>query len=299
MLIESLLAANGLVWLAHQFPPLQSFMMRNFATTPRNLSEGAAGIARMFASTFSHKSFVHLLANMAGLWTIGPNLLRTYSLDPKSPVLSLSEFMAMYVTAGMAGAVASSLFHRSLGMHIPALGASGSIFGVLGYFLLANPDAQMLLLFVIPAGATTTTLASVAINGYLVFRTWRMARAGIVSGGIDGMAHLAGHAVGALWYLKRRAEESSKLAAGGPPGSSYGPGGKTVTAPFGSPTSSASTASSSSSSSYPLEEYAGDPHRARGGSRYAEDDWTGGSDSRSRSFGAGEHRPRGGGGISV
>lgn len=50
-LIESLLAANGLVWLAHQFPPLQSFMMRNFATTPRNLSEGAAGIARMFAST--------------------------------------------------------------------------------------------------------------------------------------------------------------------------------------------------------------------------------------------------------
>lgn len=249
--------------------------------------------------SFSHKSFVHLLANMAGLWTIGPQCLRTYSLDPTSPVLSLGEFMAMYVAAGMAGAVASSMFHRSLGMHIPALGASGSIFGVLGYFLLANPDAQMLLLFVIPAGATTTTLASVALNGYLVFRTYRMARAGIVSGGIDGMAHLAGHAVGALWYLKRRAEESAKLAAGGPPGSSYGPGGKTVTSPFSSSTSSASSssASSSSSSSYPLEEYAGDPHRARGGSRYAEDDLTGGSDS--RSFGAGEDRPRGGGGISV
>lgn len=122
-------------------------------------------------------------------------------------------------------------------------------------------------------------------NLFLVFRTWRMARAGIFAGGIDGMAHLAGHAVGAAWYLKRRAEESVLSKAGAPPGSSSGPGGSTITSPF--------------SAAPGAEDYTGSPHRSasRGGSRYAEDDFTSGSDG--RGFGAGEGRPRGGGGVSV
>ena len=79
---------------------------------------------RLFTSMFLHIGILHLLFNGFALFQLG-TLYESWTGSVK--------FASVYLVTGLAGSLASTLFH-SLSGHQPAVsaGASGAIFGLLG-----------------------------------------------------------------------------------------------------------------------------------------------------------------------
>jgi rhomboid protease GluP len=84
-----------------------------------NISQGE--YYRLFTSTFLHGDLTHLVLNMLSLWNVSPIILQ---------VFKPTGFIIIYLLSGIAGSFASYQFNSS-----PSIGASGSIFGLLGALL--------------------------------------------------------------------------------------------------------------------------------------------------------------------
>jgi len=77
---------------------------------------------RLISSQFIHLDLRHLLFNMYILYSIGGSLISF--IDKK-------RFLTVYLTTGIIAAVVSLIF----GNYIVSVGASGAIFGIIGYYL--------------------------------------------------------------------------------------------------------------------------------------------------------------------
>ena len=75
---------------------------------------------RLITSGFLHVSVLHILFNMWALWVVGP---------PLEGVFGRLRFAAIYFVSLLAGSATSYLFGNP---SIPAMGASGAIFGLFG-----------------------------------------------------------------------------------------------------------------------------------------------------------------------
>jgi membrane associated rhomboid family serine protease len=92
----------------------------------------------LVTSLFLHGGFVHLAGNMIYLAIFGDDIEES---------LGHSRYFLFYVGCGTAGSLTHAiLFPAST---IPSIGASGSIAGVLGAFLLFHPKAKIVTLFTI------------------------------------------------------------------------------------------------------------------------------------------------------
>ncbi|MDX1689999.1 MAG: rhomboid family intramembrane serine protease [Acidimicrobiia bacterium] len=80
---------------------------------------------RALSAMFLHGSITHVLFNMWALWLFGPVLERRFGT---------AAFATLYVASGLSGSAAYYL----LGGPIPAVGASGAIFGLFGALLAAS-----------------------------------------------------------------------------------------------------------------------------------------------------------------
>jgi membrane associated rhomboid family serine protease len=121
---------------------------------------------RLFTSMFLHLNFLHIASNMVSLLIVGPAV---------EVMLGKSRFLALYLTAGLSGSVASYLFSPANSV---SAGASGAIFGVMGaYVVLAHNRRH-------PLGPV---VALIAINLVIGF-----------TGNIDWRDHLGGLVVGTL-----------------------------------------------------------------------------------------------------
>lgn len=90
----------------------------------------------LVTSLFLHGGFVHLFGNMIYLWVFG---------GPVEERMGHWQFMFFYVTCGAIGSLTHTvLFANSI---VPSIGASGSIAGVLGAFLILRPKARIVTLF--------------------------------------------------------------------------------------------------------------------------------------------------------
>ncbi|HUP48360.1 MAG TPA: rhomboid family intramembrane serine protease [Thermoanaerobaculia bacterium] len=90
----------------------------------------------LVTSLFLHGGFVHLFGNMIYLWVFG---------DAVEETLGHWRYLLFFIAAGVAGSLAHTLlFPRS---PIPSIGASGSIAGILGAFLVLRPHARIVTLF--------------------------------------------------------------------------------------------------------------------------------------------------------
>ena len=90
----------------------------------------------LVTSLFLHGGFVHLFGNMIYLWIFGPAV---------EEALGRVRYFVFYVVCGAAGSLTHTiLFPQSL---IPSVGASGSIAGILGAFLVLRPRARIVTLF--------------------------------------------------------------------------------------------------------------------------------------------------------
>jgi membrane associated rhomboid family serine protease len=81
---------------------------------------------------FLHGGWFHLVGNMLYLWIFGNNV---------ENVLGRGRYLLLYFACGIAAALTQAFANPA--SHIPMVGASGAIAGVLGAYLLLHPGANV------------------------------------------------------------------------------------------------------------------------------------------------------------
>jgi len=166
-----------------------------FAVVPYNLTHAITlpapsphpGFLTLFTSMFLHGSILHIAFNMLFLVVFGPALEASFG--------SL-RFLAFYLLCGIAGNAAQVL--AGPGSHIPEIGASGAIAGVLGGYILRYPTNTIQA--IVPIGCLPLILPVPAV---LVIGIWAAVQfihgfgaiapaAGAERGGIAYFAHIGG-----------------------------------------------------------------------------------------------------------
>jgi membrane associated rhomboid family serine protease len=88
--------------------------------------------SKLLTSMFLHGGWFHLIGNMLFLWVFGNNV---------EDVLGRGRYIFLYLCCGVAAALTQAL--SNYGAHVPMVGASGAIAGVLGAYLLLYPHANV------------------------------------------------------------------------------------------------------------------------------------------------------------
>ncbi len=149
----------------------------------------------LVTSMFLHGSFLHLFLNAFALFSFGPYL---------ETRIGSKRFLGLYFASGIAGAVAYLLvIALGIGQPLPALGASGAIFGVLGAVAVLEPNLPILLMFVpLPMWMAAILWVILELVGTFTPGT-----------GIASAAHLGGLFLGAayIYHLKHKGAEVEYL----------------------------------------------------------------------------------------
>src|SRR5438067_8658908 len=141
---RALVAANVAVFLAQLFAgPSAEVLIQVFGFMPARLIDPAAfhysiweAALTLVTSLFLHGGFVHLFGNMIYLWVFG---------DAVEDTFGHAGYLLFFIGCGAIGSVTHTLiFPHST---VPSIGASGSIAGVLGAFLVLRPRARIVTLF--------------------------------------------------------------------------------------------------------------------------------------------------------
>ena len=90
----------------------------------------------LVTSLFLHGGLVHLLGNMIYLWVFGGAIEET---------MGHLRYLVFFVVCGAVGSLSHTLLFPN--SPVPSIGASGSIAGVLGAFLVLHPRARIATLF--------------------------------------------------------------------------------------------------------------------------------------------------------
>ncbi|MHA2123602.1 MAG: rhomboid family intramembrane serine protease, partial [Promethearchaeota archaeon] len=120
---------NVLIFTILQLGPNQStIIIEETAFVPSNLINGIS-IANVFIAMFIHINYLHLITNMSVFFIVA------YKLEKK---IGHSLFLILYIGSG----ICAFLFHTAMNLFnadlidIRLYGASGAIFGILGFYLI-------------------------------------------------------------------------------------------------------------------------------------------------------------------
>ena len=174
MIAMYLLGAIVLVFLGQMvYPPLTEM----FFLEPAKIASEPWTI---ITSMFLHGGILHLFFNGFALYMFGPYL---------EQIIGSRRFLLVYFLSGIAGALAyaATFYLGILPASIPALGASGAIFGVLGAVDVLRPNLPIYMWFV-PMPMKYAALVWVALSLVETFNVT----------GVAGAAHLGGLVVGAV-----------------------------------------------------------------------------------------------------
>jgi membrane associated rhomboid family serine protease len=137
-----LIAVNTLIliwegWLSRK---ALFFVIVFFGWTPSLIwAREGAGVLTAITCTFLHGGIFHLVGNMMFLWVFGRRVE-----DACGP----ARFLLYYMLAGTSAGVITALVQPT--SHIPGIGASGAISGVMGAYLVLFPTGRIRTLFFIP-----------------------------------------------------------------------------------------------------------------------------------------------------
>ena len=142
------------------------------------------------SSMFLHGGWMHLIGNMWFLWLFGNNV---------EDSMTRPRFIAFYLLCGLSAALAQVLAEPT--SHIPMVGASGAISGVMGAYLVLYPTARVFT--IIPLGFFITTAA---LPAWVMLIYWMALQilgglAGSVGeqgGGVAFWAHVGGFVAGVV-----------------------------------------------------------------------------------------------------
>lgn len=139
-----LVAVNVLVFVVQLFlGEMTERIIQTFGFVPARITDPAAhGYAAwevaitLVASLFLHGGFVHLFGNLIYLWVFGGAV---------EDAMGRGRYLIFYLACGAAGSLTHALLFPT--STIPSIGASGSIAGILGAFLVLRPRARIVTLF--------------------------------------------------------------------------------------------------------------------------------------------------------
>lgn len=190
-----IVAINLYVFYLELSAPHIEVFVDAFAVVPYNLTHGIVlappsphpGFLTLITSQFLHGSIFHIFFNLLFLIVFGPALEASFGT---------LRFLAFYLICGIVGSAAQILIGP--GSHIPEIGASGAIAGVLGGYILRYPTNTIET--IVPIGCLPLFLRLPAI---LVIGLWAAVQfihgfgaiapgAGTERGGIAYFAHIGG-----------------------------------------------------------------------------------------------------------
>jgi len=152
------------------------------------LGEEPAALAFVpaFTSMFLHASWLHLIGNMWFLFIFGDNV---------EDRLGHFRYLISYLICGLGATLTHLLFNMH--SHLPSLGASGAIAGVLGAYFLLFPSARVLTWF----GFFIVWLPAWLVLGYWFVIQFLSGTASSITdapgqGGIAFWAHVGGFLTG-------------------------------------------------------------------------------------------------------
>lgn len=199
---RALAAANVVVFVAQLLMgPLTERVIQTFGFIPARFLDPAAFhyepwevAITLVTSLFLHGGFVHLFGNMIYLWVFG---------DGVEDAIGHARYFLFYVFCGAMGSLSHTvLFPTSA---IPSIGASGSIAGILGAFLVLRPHARIVTLFPLVIYWAMAEIPAIVFlpvwffmqffNGFLSLQA---ARGTQEVAGIAWWAHVGGFVVGAI-----------------------------------------------------------------------------------------------------
>lgn len=207
--VWALIALNVFVFYLEASAPETDRFINAFAAIPYDVTHGVVLAPpsppfpplTIVTSMFLHGSVLHIVFNMLFLFVFGPAV---------EALTGHLRFLAFYLLCGIAGGVAQIAIGP--GSHVPALGASGAIAGVLGAYLVTYPFAAIRT--IVPIGCFPLFLRLPAL---LVIGIWAASqfitgfgslsdRAAESQGGTAYFAHIGGFCAGVLMIglFKRR-----------------------------------------------------------------------------------------------
>jgi membrane associated rhomboid family serine protease len=153
----------------------------------------------VFSAMFMHGGFLHLAFNMLYLWIFGNNI---------EDKLGHVRFIVFYLFCGIIAAYAHAI--TTPHSHIPMVGASGAVSGILGAYILLFPRATVHTIVILGFFFTIIKIPALIVIGF-----WAIIQlaSGLLSTGVDDkggiawFAHIGGFLVGLLTiklWLPRR-----------------------------------------------------------------------------------------------
>ena len=213
-----LIIANAAVFIHQEFlaPRVADAFIMAYGLVPSRISLFMAGghhvsaqaaLLPLLTCMFLHGGWLHIIGNMWFLWIFGANV---------EDRLGSFGYLLFYVVCGLGSGVAQTAF--SWGSHIPSIGASGAISGILGAYLVFFPKSKILTL--IPLFVIWFTMRIPAV---IFIGLWFAVQffSGVVSlgsanaanlGGVAWWAHVGGFLLGVVMALPMRVAGRARTA---------------------------------------------------------------------------------------
>jgi membrane associated rhomboid family serine protease len=165
----------------------QNYFIRQYAVVPAKLH-----LSALITSMFLHGGWMHIIGNMWFLWVYGDNV---------EDVLGHFKYLLFYLLCGLIAALTQ--YAISPDSHVPTLGASGAIAGVMGAYLIKFPHSRILTLIPIIVFWTTIEIPAVIILVYWFILQFFSGLGSIgysqaSQGGVAFFAHVGGFIAGML-----------------------------------------------------------------------------------------------------
>jgi membrane associated rhomboid family serine protease len=202
--VTLLLILINVVVFSHQVllpPAAGEAFVRTYGLVPAKISLALAGkhytmeqaLLPLFTCMFLHGGFLHIIGNMWFLWIFGGNVEDRLGSLP---------YLLLYLVAGIGSGISQTLF--SWGSHIPSIGASGAISGVLGAYIVFFPGSRILTLVPLFIIFFTWRIPAVIFIGlwFIVqFLSGVSSLGSAATGGVAWWAHVGGFLIGAIIAL--------------------------------------------------------------------------------------------------
>jgi membrane associated rhomboid family serine protease len=204
-----LILVNSAVFLYQDSlsPRAADLLVNRYGLVPARIQYALAGahhvsyaqaVLPLLTCMFLHGGWLHIIGNMWFLWIFGANVEDRFGSFT---------YLMVYLVCGIGSGLSQVLF--SWGSHVPSIGASGAISGVLAAYLVFFPGSRILTL--VPLFIIFFT---VRIPAFVFILLWFMVQfmsglgslgGGVNTGGVAWWAHVGGFLIGLLIALEVRA----------------------------------------------------------------------------------------------
>ena len=163
--------------------------VQHWSVIPAEIMAGRSWVT-IITAMFMHGGWMHIIGNMVFLHAFGPEV---------EDAMGRLRYLTFYILSGLAASAAQIAVTPV--SHVPNLGASGAIAGVMGAFLITYPRDRIRALLVIFIFVRTTVIpASLLIGFWFLIQLFSQigAVADVQSGGVAYAAHVGGFVFGAI-----------------------------------------------------------------------------------------------------